>query len=59
MTGAIYSVRVGVSNKAGVTTIHETNGITLDLTKPVVCVQFFYLFVCDYNLTFFQMFKRF
>lgn len=36
MTGAIYSVRVGVSNKAGVTTIHETNGITLDLTKPVI-----------------------
>ena len=36
MSGALYSVRVGVTNNAGVMAIHETNGVKLDLTKPKV-----------------------
>ena len=36
ISGAMYTIRVGVTNNAGVMAIHETNGIRLDLTAPKV-----------------------
>ena len=36
MTGALYTIRVGVTNNAGAMAIHETNGVKLDLTEPEV-----------------------
>ena len=38
-TGALYTVRVGVSNNAGEMTIHETNGVKLDLSEPKVKIK--------------------
>lgn len=43
MTGAIYTVRVGVSNNAGILAIHETDGVKLDSTKPEVSSRYTFI----------------
>ena len=35
-SGAIYTIRLGVTNKAGVLAIHETDGVKLDIDGPQV-----------------------